>query len=455
MKENMEKEEFIKVIGDAYARRWIHPSNSLLVGTVTGHPLDDTGIEIPTDLEDESERHVCELPIWFAGPEMGVTIGASGSGKFTGAIAPNLILHDGSCLVIDPKGEACAVTATARKNMHGQNVYRLDPFEETVFDPMGYQPPLSSYNPLDMLDPDDARFPDDVESLVEALMPARQRAGDQFWDASAKELLKALIMFVCTHGDAEGDRTLYKVYEYLSADGTQKEWLFEQMALSSFDAIRLAGNTHGAMPEKMREGIWQHARMELAIFSSPAIKRVTSSSSFRLEDLFEGGCTLYIVLPAEYLESHNRWVRLMMTISLMVATRYKNNKRMLWMVDEAAQLGRHDIITLAYRLQRGHGVRIWTFWQNLQDIKATYPDNWMAIFANSFVQLMSCGDGDTARYFGDEQLFSMKSDEMFLRLPGEQSRLVHKPAYYANEHLKESAAPNPYYQDWNDESAAA
>jgi type IV secretion system protein VirD4 len=392
-----------EIVLTEYHEHWTYASNNLLAGCVVANLLH--GMMPPPreqHLRPTYDQSNFELPIWFEGQAMGVTIGAAGSGKFTAAIAPNVLTYDGSCFIIDPKGEVCAVTGTARKQKHRQNVYRLDPFEDTKFDPGVYQALLSSYNPLDALNPGDLRFPDHVASLVEALIPPGQGGADRFWEASAKELLKAVIMFVRTHPDSEEDRTLYKVYEYLNPDGAKKDWLFEQMALSSFDAVRLVGNTHGAMPEKMRDGIWQHARTELAIFASPAIRNVTSHSSFRLEELFEGGCTLYIVLPAEYLESHNRWLRLMMTVSLMMATRYKNNrvgKRMLWIVDEAAQLGRLDIIPVAYRLLRGYGVRIWTFWQNLQDIKSTYPEHWTALIANSFVQLMSCGDVDTAEYF--------------------------------------------------------
>jgi hypothetical protein len=63
-----------------------------------------------------------------------VTIAGTGSGKSNGALIPNLCIHTGSALVIDPKGELASITARGRGHGGGgvrgmgQDVYVLDPY---------------------------------------------------------------------------------------------------------------------------------------------------------------------------------------------------------------------------------------------------------------------------------------------------------------------------------------
>ena len=64
-----------------------------------------------------------------------MTIAGSRAGKGVSLIVPNLLLYEGSALVIDPKGENASITAGRRgfgtRNGGpglGQDVYVLDPF---------------------------------------------------------------------------------------------------------------------------------------------------------------------------------------------------------------------------------------------------------------------------------------------------------------------------------------
>ncbi|MEL6613200.1 MAG: TraM recognition domain-containing protein, partial [Bacteroidota bacterium] len=55
----------------------------------------------------------------------------------------------------------------------------------------------------------------------------------------------------------------------------------------------------------------------------------------------------------------------------------------LFLLDEAAQLGTlHDLVT-AVTLLRGYGVRVWSFWQDLAQLKANYPKAWPTLLANA------------------------------------------------------------------------
>ena len=86
---------------------------------------------------------------YYDGDRHLLTVAPNRSGKGRGCIIPALLTFDGSCIVNDPKGENCAVTARRRREL-GQTVRVLNPFRELGL-------PTDSLNPLDFMDPDGGR----------------------------------------------------------------------------------------------------------------------------------------------------------------------------------------------------------------------------------------------------------------------------------------------------------
>ena len=74
--------------------------------------------------------------------------------------------------------------------------------------------------------------------------------------------------------------------------------------------------------------------------------------------------------------------------------------RILFLLDEMAQLGRMDILADAVAIMRGYGMTMWIILQNLSQIKSLYPENrWEIFVANSVVQqYFGVADLDTAEY---------------------------------------------------------
>ena len=96
-----------------------------------------------------------------------LTVGTPGSGKFTANIAPACLQYRGSLFVIDPDGEAAAVTASARFERHGQIPYVFDPFQVLRRKLKGGFPTHAveiNYNPLRDLDIDSVAFDADAQS---------------------------------------------------------------------------------------------------------------------------------------------------------------------------------------------------------------------------------------------------------------------------------------------------
>src|SRR5690606_7385231 len=93
--------------------------------------------------------------------------------------------------------------------------------------------------------------------------------------------------------------------------------------------------------------------------------------------------TLYLVLPAHYLDTYSRWLRLVIACALHELARTPGRpeldgspSRVLFLLDEFANLGRMNPVLRAVSLMAGYGVQIWTFLQDLSQLKGTYPDRW-------------------------------------------------------------------------------
>jgi len=59
--------------------------------------------------------------------------------------------------------------------------------------------------------------------------------------------------------------------------------------------------------------------------------------------------------------------------------------RTLFVLDEAAQLGSLGALKQAITLLRGYGLQVWTFWQDLSQLKTLYANDWQTMLNNSGV----------------------------------------------------------------------
>ena len=67
-------------------------------------------------------------PLVYSGDGSLISVARPGSGKSRCVILPNLIHHQGSAVIFDPKGELTRASALWRQQMLGQKVIVFDPF---------------------------------------------------------------------------------------------------------------------------------------------------------------------------------------------------------------------------------------------------------------------------------------------------------------------------------------
>ena len=347
-----------------------------------------------------------------------LTFGTSRQGgKGTNTIIPALLTYTGSMVVIDPKGENAWITAERRRQL-GHRVVIIDPWNEVnrrYGSKAGQLEKVTRFNPLSALRADDPDFSEDVAAIADALII--HAGGDPHWAESAVELISGLI--AAQVADKPGHASLRAVRRQLTMSD-------EALALMVTDIIEadpdsLAARKLGRFVKVSGEmsSIRSTAMTQTAILDSAALLdgMETDETPFELADIAAGKVTVYLVIPPNRLQTHGRWLRMLLTLMINAVSRRDRPPSLpvVFMVDEAGTLnpvkgGGLKMLEQAFGLLAGLGVVVWMFFQDLNQMQRDYPDSWETFIANSAViQILNARDNTTTRYISE--FFGEKATE--------------------------------------------
>ncbi len=401
------------------------------------------GFHSPTEMSND------EL-VSYAGPHL-LTIAPSGAGKATCAAIPTLLQYPGQAVVLDIKGELYLTTHRARRAM-GHQVIRLDPFR--VVDST-----TDSLNPLDILRLPGADLETDCQSMAKLLAIGKESSRDPFWHLTANGLNAGLLTSVATK-DAAEDRNLTKMIDMLFGDDVVYQ-LAVFLDTMGKKIPRLAYREISAflqLPERdTRPSALATAQSFVKCLDAARVSEALNRSTVDLEDLRSGKpMTIYLVIPPERLLSHAAIVSLWVGTFLQTifSRRQIPALRTLLLLDEAASLGNFPMLETAITLCRSYGVRVWTFWQDLQQIKSCYPTGWQTIINNCGIQVFGIHSKLMARELSEvldcttKQLLGLDSDQQFLQLAERKAPLVARlPNYLHHKRYAGLFDPNRFHEN--------
>jgi type IV secretory pathway TraG/TraD family ATPase VirD4 len=325
-----------------------------------------------------------------------VTVAPNGSGKGIGQVIPNLLDYPGSCLVLDVKGENAAVTARARREL-GQKVFIVDPFGVNG---QG----TAAFNVLDRLDVTNPDCVAESAALAECLVIPDKGDGANHFDETAKNLLQGLMLHVAGLANHE-KRTLGEVHRLLTSDEESFLETMAEMASDDSAAFGLparAANTLMGTADRERGSILSTARRSTAFLNDPRIAAALARSDFNLAYIKSELMTVYLVMPANRIGPNARFLRCFIgsVIAAITSSAKQPPHRVVFVLDEFAQLGYMKAIEDAVSLMRGYGLAFWVFLQDLSQLKGVYP-RWQTFMANSAKVFFGTDDYDTAKYVSD------------------------------------------------------
>jgi type IV secretion system protein VirD4 len=406
-----------------------------------------------------------------------LTVAGTRGGKGTNIIVPNLLDAGNiqtSWVVIDPKGENAAITARYQREK-GQNVIILNPWG-LLADQVGE---AQTYNPLDMVDISSIHFVDDVQIVAEMIVPVEGSAKDPFWADCARSVVVGLLLYILTEKPKE-EQSLGSLWELARLSGDDWDKLIQDMGSSMHKhhkkLLHNAANEIlklSAASDETFGGIMASVLQATDFLKSPAMQ-TGLTTGFDPATLADGKTTLYVIIPADKLKTHYRWLRLVIT-SLMRAVIRKPNERVTFLLDEFAALGYISEIEVALSTYAGYKVTVWPILQTLVQLENLYGNNWQTFISSCTVrQFFSVNDlfsanyvseaiGHTSNVLTTRSWFGVKDAESTQRLlitPDELRResgkrifmfiadlpptVVDKLPYYKVEQLNDRADKNPY-----------
>lgn len=349
----------------------------------------------------QGDRHMC-------------TMAPTGGGKGVGVIIPNLLNYPHNVVVIDPKGENCNFTAEHRQERLNQSIICLDPFRESIW---GKQKGTNHFNPLDAIPANYQEAFDPCMDIVDIVF-SKDIKGDPFWITRAKGLYLGFLTYVCTapeyndpdHANYSPELRNLSTINHLFSIPVQDLMLYiEKISFSDLPlSIKKFANEilTAAGSEKMMIGIMETLKSEIQIFHSPEISSIMQYSDFSYEKAVTGKATIYLIIPSEKLETYSKWLRVVITMLLRRAVSIRksdlttaNDQRMLFLLDEFANLGNLTIVREYYSLVRGYGIKFWIVVQDLSQLQTIYQKSWKTFISQSGIfQIFGTNDIDTAEY---------------------------------------------------------
>ena len=328
-----------------------------------------------------------------------LSVAPTRSGKGAALIIPNLLIYQGSAIVIDPKGENAYVTAERRRR-YGQKTHILDPWGEVnrrYGSKSGFMEEIATFNPLSILDPSSEHFADDIAYISDAVIINQGK--DPHWDNSARELVAGLIAFAVIKYKEAASLPLVRLLLTKPPEeiaGIAKE-------AQEFGYSNVAARKLGRFVGESKElgSIISTALTQTAFLDSETLGKNMEESSFSFEDVLTGKATIYLVLPVDKLQTYGRWLRLMISIGIRTIARNTQQLRLpvLFFLDEFGTIGKLSAVSQAVGLMAGLQMCIWIFVQDFIQLKRDYPDEWETFIANAaMISCFNVMDQFTAEY---------------------------------------------------------
>ncbi|KAA3448204.1 Ti-type conjugative transfer system protein TraG [Mesorhizobium sp. SARCC-RB16n] len=330
------------------------------------------------------------------GSSHGIVFAGSGGFKTTSVTVPTALKWGGSLVVLDPSSEVGPMVIDHRRKA-GRKVIVLDP-----------ETPAIGFNALDWIGRFGNTKEEDIVAVATWIMTDNARATsarDDFFRASAMQLLTALTADVCLSGNTdEKDQTLRRVRANLSEPEPKlRERLTRIYEQSESDFVKENVAVFVNMTPETFSGVYANAVKETHWLSYPNYAALVSGNSFSTDELASGETDILIALDLKVLEAHPGLARVV--IGAFLNALYNRNGqlsgRTLFLLDEVARLGYLRILETARDAGRKYGISLTLIFQSIGQMREAYggrdaTSKWFE--SASWVSFAAINDPETADY---------------------------------------------------------
>jgi type IV secretion system protein VirD4 len=249
--------------------------------------------------------------------------------------------------------------------------------------------------------------------MIAACLIMRENDKDAYFYEGAEGLIMKLIVFICTDyrlGDRR--RNIIELRELLTMD---KELLLVMLktACSSGKVHPEVSKFYDWLNEIVRTknkgayDVFQFTQHATSFLMSSQVQDSLKTSNIDILSIKNNPMSLYLILDMDKLSQGGNYykslIRLIVTVCKMgVSTDGQPKDKILFMLDEIAQLGTLQYLPDLLTIYRSKGVVVWTIWQSLAQIKERYEKSWETILGNCDVQqYFGINHPETAKYVSE------------------------------------------------------
>lgn len=308
----------------------------------------------------------------------GLTVSPAGGGKTINFVIPALMhLKDMPIIVTDLKGTLACITKETREKIHGHKVLCVNP-GELFHDSLGTP---ARYNPLQILidDWENTHHRDlitDAQAIALQLLPEPPHSGENvYFRNGSRKILVFTFLYLVTL--SEEPATLSAAVGFIQWEDDLGKAL-EEAADSDILGGDLADIAQDLLPKynAENEAQWQSFRegasQSLSSFvSSTWLAESTSACDFRFSDLKKEKITVYLIADPTRMKVYAPWLGLLGWCALTELTRCRNNKDVLFLLDETTNF-RIEGLSNALTTLREYGCRVWFVIQELEEYAKIY-----------------------------------------------------------------------------------
>ncbi|WP_413712583.1 Ti-type conjugative transfer system protein TraG [Rhizobium sp. Rhizsp82] len=330
------------------------------------------------------------------GSSHGIVFAGSGGFKTTSVTIPTALKWGGSLIVLDPSNEV-APMVSAHRTSANRDVYVLDP-----------KKPETGFNALDWIGQFGGTKEEDIASVASWIMSdsgGTRGVRDDFFRASALQLLTAMIADVCLSGHTEKEsQTLRQVRANLSEPEPKlRQRLQEIYDNSDSEFVKENVAAFVNMTPETFSGVYANAIKETHWLSYSNYAALVSGKAFSTGDLADGTTDIFINIDLKTLETHAGLARVI--IGSFLNAIYNRDGAMkgraLFLLDEVARLGYMRILETARDAGRKYGITLLMIYQSIGQMRETYggrdaASKWFE--SASWISFAAINDPETADY---------------------------------------------------------
>ncbi len=330
------------------------------------------------------------------GSSHGIVFAGSGGFKTTSVTIPTALKWGGSVVILDPSNEVAPVVSQHRRNAD-RDVFVLDP-----------KAPETGFNALDWVGRFGGTKEEDIASVASWIMSesgGSRGVRDDFFRASALQLLTALIADVCLSGRTDkSDQTLRQVRKNLSEPEPKlRERLQATYDNSDSDFVKENVAAFVNMTPETFSGVYANAVRETHWLSYSNYAALVSGSTFSTGEIANGYADVFINVDLKTLEGHSGLARVIIG-ALLNAIYNRNgemNSRTLFLLDEVSRLGYMRVLETARDAGRKYGITLTMIYQSIGQMREAYggrdaASKWFE--SASWISFAAINDQETADY---------------------------------------------------------